>query len=128
MGRPKGSVTKNQRKWTVAEKLEIVQLHLKDHKGYQWLETQFQVNRGMIHVWVQRYLKHGEAGLEPKNRRIPNPLMSLYKKKSLFEVEMIQLENFKLRIENERLKKGYLVKGVGTKKEYVRISKESMKS
>ena len=33
----------------------------------------------------------------------------------------------KLKIENERLKKGYLVKGVGADKEYVTFLEENMK-
>ena len=35
-------------------------------------------------------------------------------KKELTDIEKLQYENMKLRIENERLKKGYLVKGDGT--------------
>ena len=36
------------------------------------------------------------------------------KKKKLTDMEKLQYENMKLRIENERLKKGYLVKGDGS--------------
>ena len=35
-------------------------------------------------------------------------------RKELSELEKLQYENMKLRIENERLKKGYLVKGDGS--------------
>ena len=35
-------------------------------------------------------------------------------KKNLTDIEKLELENMKLRIENERLKKGYLVKGDGS--------------
>ena len=35
-------------------------------------------------------------------------------RKNLTEMEQLQYENMKLRIENERLKKGYLTKGDGT--------------
>lgn len=34
-------------------------------------------------------------------------------KKELTDIEKLQYENMKLRIENERLKKGYLVEGAG---------------
>ena len=34
-------------------------------------------------------------------------------------MERLELENLKLRIENERLKKGYTVEGVGANKEFV---------
>ena len=35
------------------------------------------------------------------------------RKKELTDIEKLQYENMKLRIENERLKKGYLVEGDG---------------
>ena len=38
------------------------------------------------------------------------------------------LENLKLRIENERLKKGYQVKGGGANKEYVTLNDVNTKS
>ena len=46
---------------------------------------------------------------------------------SLTEEERLELENLKLRIENERLKKGYTVKGGGVNKEYVTILDVNMK-
>ena len=48
-----------------------------------------------------------------------NPFAALHTSKSLSREERLELENLKLRIENERLKKGYIVKGVGANKEYV---------
>ena len=41
-------------------------------------------------------------------------MCSLMKKKNLTDIEKLELENMKLRIENERLKKGYLMKGDGS--------------
>ena len=41
-------------------------------------------------------------------------MSSLMNKKNLTDIEKLELENMKLRIENERLKKGYLVKGDGS--------------
>ena len=43
-----------------------------------------------------------------------NPLMKYSKRKNLNDMEKLEYENMKLRIENERLKKGYLVKGDGS--------------
>ena len=39
-----------------------------------------------------------------------NPLCKYSNKKNLTDMEKLEYENMKLRIENERLKKGYLVK------------------
>lgn len=40
--------------------------------------------------------------------------MKYSRKKSLTELEKLEYENMKLRIENELLKKGYLMKGDGS--------------
>ena len=40
--------------------------------------------------------------------------MFVNEKKNLTDIEKLELENMKLRIENERLKKGYLMKGDGS--------------
>ena len=66
-----------------------------------------------MYKWVKRYREDGINGLE--NRKKPgNPLSKYSSKKNLTEIEKLQYENMKLRIENERLKKGYLVKGDGS--------------
>jgi len=43
-------------------------------------------------------------------------------------IEELQKENLKLVIENERLKKGYITKGVGAKKVFVSINNKNFKS
>ncbi|HBZ41419.1 MAG TPA: ArsR family transcriptional regulator [Erysipelotrichaceae bacterium] len=68
----------------------------------------------------------GEAGLETSRKT--NPMIHLYLKKNLTREEQLTLENFKLKIEVERLKKGYQVKGVGRQKEYDILSEASIKS
>ena len=44
---------------------------------------------------------------------------ALHTSKTLSEVERLRLTVLKQEIEIERLKKGYIVKGVGAEKEYV---------
>ena len=54
------------------------------------------------------------TGLENK-KKPGNPLAKIYsKKKFKNREEQLENENMKLRIENERLKKGYIVKGDGS--------------
>ena len=61
----------------------------------------------------RKYLKFGEDSL--KNQKKPgNPLCKYQNKKSLTKEEQLEYENMKLRIENELLKKGYLMKGDGS--------------
>ena len=50
------------------------------------------------------------------------------RKKNKTREEELELENLKLKVEVARLKKGYQVKGVGSKKEYVTIKDLNTKS
>src|SRR5690606_41928941 len=58
--------------------------------------------------------RSNEGGIEAlENKRKPgNPLTKFSHRKQLSELEQLQYENMKLRIENERLKKGYTTKEV----------------
>ena len=67
----------------------------------------------MLRNWIIKYNNYGEEILENK-RKPGNPLCKYSNKKNLTDMEKLQYENMKLRIENERLKKGYLVKGDGS--------------
>ena len=64
----------------------------------------------MLRNWIIKYDKYGEQSLE--NMKKPgNPLVKYSNKKNLTDIEKLEYENMKLRIENELLKKGYLMKG-----------------
>ena len=56
-----------------------------------------------------------------------NIFSALHASKKLSEVERLKLELMKKEIEIERLKKGYMVKGAGSSKEYVPINKKNSK-
>ena len=66
----------------------------------------------MLCRWIKKYLEQGEESLENK-RKPGNPLVKYCNKKNLSDMEKLEYENMKLRIENERLKKGYMTKGDG---------------
>ena len=55
----------------------------------------------------------GENALENK-KKPGNPLTKYSRRKELNELEKLEYENMKLRIENERLKKGYMMEGDGS--------------
>ena len=57
-------------------------------------------------------MENGEKGLENKIKP-GNPLSKYMHKKELTNIEKLEYENMKLKIENERLKKGYMVEGDG---------------
>ena len=57
--------------------------------------------------------------MNPEKMHPGNHFSALHSSKSLSEKERLILLVEKLQIENERLKKGYTVKGVGADKEFV---------
>ena len=119
---------KGQKKriWTKEQKLEIINKHLKEHVSVRSLEKEYNADRSMICHWIRDYNECGEKALEPKGHK-GNPFAALHISKSLSETERLKLQVAKLEIENERLKKGYEVKGVGANKEFVIIKDVSMK-
>ena len=123
IGRPKGS---KNRKYSYDFKLMVVKDHQDNHLSWKELAMKYGVYRSVIQRWVKLY---NEGILETgriQNRG--NPYAALHTSKSLTREEKLELENLKLKIENERLKKGYLVKGGGLNKEYVSISGANTRS
>ena len=109
MGRPKGGKNKY---WSKEEKLKLVKEHIEQHVSTIEITNREKISNGMYNNWLKKYLEFGEKGLENK-KKPGNPLMKYSAKKNLTEIEKLEYENMKLRIENERLKKGYLVEGDG---------------
>ena len=116
-----------KRVWTPAQKAEIVHKHLNDHISVRTLEKEYHADRSMICKWVKKYIAEGERSFVHKGHP-GNPFAALHLSKKLSETERLRLMVAKLEIENERLKKGYLVKGVGAAKEFVTGKEKSMKS
>ena len=126
MGHPKG--TKNVMR-SPEEKEQLVLEWQTTNIGMQT----FAVSKGLaprpFMRWVHAYEKYGIEGLKSKTGKCGsgNPYAALITSKSLTEVERLRLELAKKEVECERLKKGYLVKGVGRRKEYVIINKKNSK-
>ena len=117
MGRPKGG---RNRKWTVEEKLRMINRHLENHESLQQVAIAEGVSSGLLSTWISKYLEGGEEALV---NRSGNPYAALVTAKSLSEEERLRIIVAKQEVEIARLKKGYFVKGVGAGKEYV-IGKE----
>ena len=101
------------RQWTVDEKFKIIEPILNMNKSSVQITKETGINNGLITAWVHKYREKGLEGL--KNKKKPgNPLSKYSNKKKLSKEEQLEYENMKLRIENELLKKGYLMKGDGT--------------
>ena len=123
IGRPKGGKNK---KYSYDFKLKVVKEYLIEHLSLLDLEKKYGVVHGVIIQWVKLY---NEGILETgRTHKRGNLFSALHTSKSLSKEERLELENLKLRIENERLKKGYIVKGGGINKEYVSILDVNTKS
>lgn len=79
----------------------------------------------MICNWIKKYRENGIKGLENK-RKPGNPLVKYQARKELTEIEKLEYEILKLRIENERLKKGYTKKEADQAKQK-KSSKKNMR-
>ena len=127
MGGIKMKKGQKKRVWSKEQKLEIIGKHLNEHISVRTLEKEYNADRSMICHWLRDYGKYGEAAFNSKSHRKGNPFAALHTSKTLTETERLRLELAKLEIENERLKKGYRVKGVGANKEFVTTKGVSLK-
>ena len=104
---------------TEKEKYEIIKPVLENFKSQTQVSKETGINIGLIFQWIKKYNEKGMEGL--KNKTKPdNPLSKYSNKKNLTKEEQLEYENMKLRIENEMLKKGFLMKEDGM---YVKFTK-----
>lgn len=102
MGRPKGG---KNREWSKEQKFEVINYYFDGHTIRETMEY-YRVSRGQLCLWIKRYNEQDIEGLQNK-RKPGNPLAKYSSKKELTPLEQLEYENMLLRIENERLKKGY---------------------
>ena len=126
IGRPRGA--KNIMR-SPEEKEQIVLKCINENIPFNKLKRELGISDTTISRWVRAYEKYGIEGLKSKTGKCGsgNPYVALHVKKNLTEVERLRLELAKKEVECERLKKGYSVKGVGQRKEYVIINKKNSK-
>ena len=103
MARPKGGKNKE---WSTEEKLRIITRVMNGEGSSTEIGIEENVDSGQIRNWVYRHKRKGIEGITNK-KKPGNPLTKFQNRKNLTELEKLQYENMKLRIENERLKKGY---------------------
>ena len=108
-GRPKGGKKKF---YTKEEKIKILEMILNVKTSWD-IEREYKINHSVSSNWLKKYIESGIDGL--KNKKKPgNPLVKYSMRKSLTPLEELEYENMKLKIENERLKKGYMLKVDGS--------------
>lgn len=107
------------RHWPAEEKYKIIKPALDLEESIINISKRNNIDKGMIARWIRSYHELGMNGLIPK-KKPANPLCKYQNRKEMSKEEKLEFENMKLRIENEMLKKGFLMKEDGT---YVKFTK-----
>lgn len=123
MGRPAGG---KNRYWSKEDKLKVIKDFYRI-KNYSEACSKYDICSGTLYTWLKKYRESGEDALQPA-KKPGNPLSKYTKRKHLTEVEKLQKTILEQKIEIERLKKGYQVKGAGASKEYATIQDANSKS
>lgn len=105
--------------WTADEKYNVIKPIIDLEISLAQTGKNTGVSNSMLHRWIKSYKENGYDGLKAK-KKPGNPLMKYSRRKNLTKEEHLEYENMKLRIENELLKKGYLMKGDGTIVKYMK--------
>ena len=122
---------RKNRKYSPEFKIQCIKEMLEEHISKKELGRKYGIDTHMLRDWIKIYEENGTEYFYEEHRGKNgkgNPYAALHTSKSLSREERLELENLKLRIENERLKKGYTVKGVGANKEYVTTLDANTKS
>ena len=124
MGRINGKNTMR----TPEEKEKWVLKYFNEEIGFRPGARIIGVNISVFRDWINKYKAFGIEGLKSKTGKCSKKGITGRPKKAVTREEELERENANLKIEIKRLKKGYYVKGVGQRKEYVYINNRSIKS
>ena len=124
MGRPKGG---KNRKYTKFDRYQAIKPCIQFEQSILSRATELGIGDSLLGKWVHLYQEGGIEALDLKWKGAGNEFSALHASKSLSEEDRLRLENLKLKVENERLKKGYLVKGVGANKEFATLKDVNIK-
>jgi len=103
---------------TPEEKEKIIKKYYMGKSAIE-LANEYNLDRKQIYVWIKKYEEKGIKGLNSQTGKHKNPHAGLHLKNPKNKIEELELELMKKEIEIARLKKGYMVKGVGAEKEFV---------
>jgi len=122
------AVGKNKTMRTLKDKEKIVKRYLNGESATK-LANEINTTDKTIREWTRKYEKEGFDGLRSKTgkSRCSNQNAGLNLRKPKNKIEELEIELMKKEIEIARLKKGYIVKGVGAEKEFVTILDKNIK-
>lgn len=104
---------------TPEEKEKIIQENLINNKSLTKISSEYNIGLRLLKTWKKKYLENGIDGLKSNTGMAKGGNKGLGARKPKTYEEELELKIMRLEIENERLKKGYMVKGDGAAKEYV---------
>jgi transposase-like protein len=96
-------MSRKNRKWTTEEKVRIVKRYLNLEGSLSSIAKEEAILPGQLSNWTKKFNKFGVDGLINKPR---GQFSKIVNKKNPTREELLEYENFKLRMENELLKKG----------------------
>ena len=120
MGRPIG--TKNIMR-TPEEKEKLVLEYLDSKVGYRKFAESNDIYPSTFTKWIKLYRERGIEGLKSKTGKNGTGKGNFKRT----EIEQLKEALLKKEIELMRLKKGYVVKGVGAKKEFITTFNKNIK-
>lgn len=104
------------------EKEKLVLEYCNSNLGFRKFAEQYDIHPFTFHKWIEKYESDGLEALKSKTGKYKGENKGKGKKKLKTREEELERELFRKDVEIARLKKGYLVKGVGQEKEYVSIN------
>ena len=113
---------------TPEEKVAIIKDYL-NGTGIMEIERKYNISDSSFYKWKEQYDKNGIDGLKSQTGKYCSKSVykGLHLRKPKNKIEELELELMKKDIEIARLKKGYSVKGVGQKKEFVTTFNKNIK-
>ena len=103
---------------TSKEKETIVKEYLQGKIGFKKLCEKHNLSTSVLWRWIKKYEENGIDNLKSNTGKSSSG-KGLHLRKPRNKIEELELEIMKKEIEIARLKKGYMVKGVGAEKEFV---------
>jgi len=104
---------------TPEEKEKIVKELLSGKLSWAQTYKKYNLSQSVLSRWKYAYLEKGIEGLKSNTGKHKNPNSGLHLRKPKNKIEELELKIMQKDIEIARLKKGYIVKGVGQEKEFV---------
>ena len=104
---------------TPEEKEKLVLEMINNGYGFNTMSKKHDISKSVLSKWYYSYKEKGIEGLKSNTGKHKSLSTVLHLKKPKNKIEELELELMKKDIEIARLKKGYMVKGVGAEKEFV---------